>query len=146
AAIIRAFEAFAGTNDYGRGTAIMHIPDEIPNISERDIVRRNRVNNDELAKKRLHDLVTVLMVVGFVFAPAMAAGAIIGGALAAEHILARWQRGTLALDESLISDVISIVGAVASGAQIGAGLLVTKTREAFVIAAASGDMAAIEST
>ena len=55
AAIERAFERFAGANDYGRGTVVFHIPDEIENVAswQRNMVKRNVHGGDALAEQCL---------------------------------------------------------------------------------------------
>ena len=55
--------------EYGRGTVIMHIPDAIQNVSQRNLTERNVRVGGTLTKDRLHDLVSVLMVASLVFAP-----------------------------------------------------------------------------
>jgi len=146
AAIARAFERFAGANEYGRGTVIMHIPDSIPNVSRRDLSRRNVRVGDALAKDRLHDLAAVLMTLSLVVPGAGSVAMVVGGALSAEHIIDRWQNGTLEWDLSLAVDIVSVIGAAAVTGEAVTGLLLRETQEAFVIAQASGDIEAIETT
>jgi len=144
AAIVDAFINFSGDNEYGRGTVVMHIPDSIPNVSNRELVHRNVRVGDALAKDRLHDLVAVLIALSL-FVPGVGEAAmLLGGALAAEHIIERWRNGNLEPDAALITDIISILGAIGSVAGNIAGMMVVESERGFALAVESGDATAIK--
>ena len=142
AAIERAFDRFAGANDYGRGTVVFHIPDEIENVAswQRNMVKRNVHVGDALAKDRLHDLVTVLTTLSIVIPGLGTAANLIGGALSIEHIIQRWQNGTLELDGALLADLVSIFSAAGTVAGKVSGLMMLRAEGEFVLALESGDI------
>jgi len=144
AAIADAFAAFRADNDYGRGTVVFHIPDSIPNVAKRDLSGRNVKRGDALARQRLHDLVAVLIALSLVIPGVGEAAMLLGGVLAAEHLIERWRNGNLEADASLVTDVIAILGALGSIGTRIANMVVVQSEKGFILALESGDQAAIK--
>lgn len=145
-AIEHAFLDFAGANEYGRGTVVMHIPASIPDVARRALVEKNFNRGDERARERLQDLSMVLAAASIVVPGAGQVGLMLGGALAADHIITRWRNGTLELDGALIADLIAVLSGVGTAAGMVSRLVVRKAEKAFAIALDSGNLPAIEKT
>lgn len=127
-----AVRDFASNNEYGLGVIGIAMPSgsafEFPAnhiASEpRDVA---------IAKKRINDLVSVLVILGL-FVPGLGEVALVlGAALAAEHLIERWQNGTLRFDESTVGDIIGVLSAVFAGASFIGKLTVVRTSESFLL-------------
>ena len=87
-----------------------------------------------LAKKRLQDLVSVLMILGLLVPGVGEVAMVLGAAMAAEHLIERWRSGTLKLDESAVGDIMGVLGAVFVGASLVGKLAVgVRTSESFLL-------------
>jgi hypothetical protein len=75
-----------------------------------------------IASTRIDDLVATLAAIGLLVASAGTASALIGAAVAAVRIAQKIHGGTLHFDASLINDTLAVVGGIAAGAQLVAGL------------------------
>jgi hypothetical protein len=143
-AIVGALRSFAHDNAYGFGTLAVRLPDSIPDAQPREIVERNYPAAAQLAKERLTDLATLLMIAG-VAAPAIGeVGMYLGATLSAENILNRWRAGKLEPDLMLMNDLLQVLGALASGGGRIATLKLVHAGDTFTLAQASGDAKAIE--
>ncbi|TCO80654.1 uncharacterized protein DUF4157 [Plasticicumulans lactativorans] len=145
-AIADALRRFAADNDYGRGTVLLNIPDAVPNIAVRKLKARNVKRGDALAKQRLHDLMIILIALSLVIPGVGEAAMLLGGLLAAEHILERWKNGNLELDASLVTDVIAVLGALGTVGRAVGELRIIEAKGAYAVAVESGDAAAIQRT
>src|SRR5262249_43058892 len=115
-AIVGALRNFSHDNAYGFGTLVVRLPDSIPHAQPLEIVESNSPAAAQLAKERLTDPATLLMIAG-VAAPAIGeAGMVVGASLSAENILSRWRAGKLEPDFVLMNDLLQVLGALASGA------------------------------
>jgi hypothetical protein len=143
-AIVGAVRKFAHDNAYGFGTLVVRLPDSIPDAQPLEIVERTYPAAAQLAKERLTDLATLLMIAG-VASPAIGeAGMIVGATLSAENILSRWRAGKLEPDAVLMNDLLQVLGALASAGSKIATLKLVSAGETFTLARASGDLNAIE--
>jgi hypothetical protein len=145
-AIANAFKIFARQNDYGPGTVILRIPESIPGVAQRELVEKNIKGFGAATRQRLLDLVTVLTAASLVVPGAGMAASVLGGALAADHIARRWRNGTLEADASLVTDLLSVFGALGTVATQVSKLVVVKSEKAFALALETGDLAAIRSS
>jgi Domain of unknown function (DUF4157) len=127
-----AVRDFAGHNEYGDGiiaiampaNSAFEFPDDHIDSRPRDVA---------IAKKRINDLVSVLVILGL-FVPGLGEVALVlGAALAAEHLIERWQNGTLRFDESTVGDIIGVLSAVFAGASVIGKLGVVRTSESFLL-------------
>ena len=114
-AIWKAFEDFAGANGFGRGQLAVELPAEIKTVKTRTKVLRNADAGTTLLKSRLNDLVTILVALSLFIPGVGEVAAVIGGALAAERLWERYQKGTLDLtDPATIGDIIAVLAAAAT--------------------------------
>ena len=145
-ALWHALEKFAGDATYGDGLIGVSVPAAI--VLEEGAVRartlRSAPRGWSIAKARIDDLVQVLMILGL-FVPGVGeVAAVVAASVAAVHVYHRWVQGTLRFDESLVSDVIGVLGGVLTiGQEIGnfvvrqvGNRFVLLTKEANVEAAA----------
>jgi hypothetical protein len=127
-----AVRDFASHNDYGLGVIGIAMPEgaafQFPanNIASepRDVA---------ITKKRINDLVSVLIILGLIVPGLGEVALVLGAALAAEHLIERWQNDTLRFDESTVGDIIGVLSAVFAGASIIGKLTVVRTSESFLL-------------
>ncbi|SMO71685.1 eCIS core domain-containing protein [Fodinibius sediminis] len=124
-AVWEAVERFAGDAGYGEGQLTISLPSEgyfaslIDDAREKTIESRPR--DWTAARQRLEELAQVIAVLGLVVtSPAVGiTGGVLSAALAAERIVSRMENDTFRWDSQAIGDVIEIVTAGVSIANVG---------------------------
>ena len=116
-AVWDAFQKLAGDNPYGRGYFAIRllIHPDLSNVSQKTAVLRSANRELALVKKRLGDLVVCLSLISPWSRVAGEVAMFVGGALAAERLVSRFQQGGLSIDTASVSDIISVLGAAGSG-------------------------------
>ncbi len=127
-----AVKDFAYHNEYGEGIIAISMPEGAAFQFAQNSIPSEK-HDFAIAKKRIDDLVTVLVILGL-FVPGVGEVALVlGAAVAAEHIIERWQSDTLRFDESLVNDLIAVLSAVFAGAAAIGKLRVVRTSESFLL-------------
>lgn len=140
-AVIHALEEYAGHFPYGRGYISVNFPSGL-NFGIRDtIVRRCNPRDTAQASERLDELLQVLAVVGLFIPGVGVAAAAVGAAVSAARILSRVDNHTFAWDTNTITDILNIVGALASGVSRIAGGRLVRAQKLFAIVPESEDFA-----
>ncbi|NMM49667.1 eCIS core domain-containing protein [Marinigracilibium pacificum] len=140
-AVIHAIEEYAGHFPYGRGYVTVRFPaGQNFGITE-PIVRRCNPRDTAQASERLDELIQILSVVGLFIPGVGVAVAAVGAAVSAVRILSRINNHTFAWDTNTISDILNIVGAVASGVSRLAGARLVRARNLFAVVPESEDFA-----
>jgi hypothetical protein len=134
AAFKAALDKFAGKAAYGRGRIGVRTAGLGLEQGAKDEFLVDSAPTDwAIAKKRIDDLVTVLVALGLIVASAGTAGAVIGAAAAAARLIERWRAGKLYLDANTVGDVLGVLGGLGVAGQIGAGLRLQKFDKFFSI-------------
>jgi len=142
-----AVREFAGHNDYGDGTIAIAMPAPMPKGYDFQFPKpyiQNSKRDTEIAKARINDLIEILVILGLFIPGVGEAAMVLGAAMAAAHILQRWEDGTLRFDESLVSDLIAVLSSVFAGAAVIGELRVVKTGESFLLKSAKAVAEAAE--
>lgn len=140
-AIIHAIEEYAGHFPYGRGYITVQFPEGHNFGITRPIMRRCNPRDTAQASERLDELIQVLSVVGLFIPGVGVAVAAVGAAVSAVRILSRLNNHTFAWDTNTISDILNIVGAVASGVSRLSGARLVRARNLFAVVPESEDFA-----
>lgn len=141
-AVWNAAKEMASHNDYGRGRLAIRLPANAP-FEPREKVLESAPRDIALARQRLSDLVTVLVVLGL-FVPGVGeVAAVLGAAMAADHLIERWRNHTLRFDAATVSDLIGILGAAGQGAAVIGRMRVVRAAGRFVLATEAADEAAL---
>ena len=127
-----AITEFAHHNDYGAGMLAVALPEGAAFALPGKFIA-NEQHDIAITKRRINDLMQVLMILGL-FVPGVGEVAmVLGAAVAAAHLIERWQNGTLRIDEALISDLMAVLGAVFAGASLIGKMAVVRTSENFLL-------------
>jgi len=140
-AVIHAIEEYAGHFPYGRGYITVQLPEDQNFGIIQPIMRRCNPRDTAQASERLDELIQVLSVVGLFIPGVGVAVAAVGAAVSAGRILNRINNHTFAWDTNTISDVLNIVGAVASGVSRVAGARLIRSQRLFAVVPESEDFA-----
>ena len=143
-AMQNAFHEFAWYSELGRGFLLVRLPPTWPGGTRELPVIETGDAGEAVARRRLADLATALLVLSVVVPGVGEVSMVIGAAFAAERLIRRAENGTLRLDESAVSDTLAILGAVAQGAQLIGKLRIVRAGDAFVGALQAGDEAALK--
>lgn len=140
-AVIHAIEEYAGHFPYGRGYMTVRFPQGHNFGISQPIMRRCNPRDTAQASERLDELIQVLSVVGLLIPGVGVAVAAVGATVSAARILGRINNHTFAWDTNTISDVLNIVGAVASGVSRVAGSRLVRAQRLFAVVPESEDFA-----
>ena len=139
-----ALQEFAHYSNLGRGYLLVRLPPTWPGGPRELPVIETADAGEAVARRRLEDLAKALLLLSIVVPGVGEVSMVITAALAAERLIRRALNGTLRLDESSVSDMLAIVGAIAQGAQLIGKLRVVRAGDAFVGALESADQTAIK--
>src|SRR5690606_17618877 len=140
-AVIHTIEEYAGHFPYGRGYMTVRFPQGQNFGITQPVMRRCNPRDTAQASERLDELIQVLSVVGLLIPGVGVAVAAVGATVSAARILGRINNHTFAWDTNTISDVLNIVGAVASGVSRMAGSRLVRAQRLFAIVPESEDFA-----
>jgi len=144
-AVANAFEIFRKNGDLGPGILFVRMPDTWKDWKgDHEFTLRVSASGGALVKQRLADLATVLLALSVVVPGVGEVSMAIAAGLAAERLISRLLNNTLRPDAASISDALTILGAVAQGAQIIGKLRIVKSGDAFIGAVRSFDQKALE--
>ena len=142
-ALQKALEALAGddVDGFGEGSLAVRAPAAGPwkdlDEKKRTFIMDTRPRDWAAARARLDELATVLAILALVAVPGVGeVGLALGAALAAARIIERYRNDTLHWDAELVSDIIAIASAAASGAAAVGKLRIVKQGGKFAIVAA----------
>jgi hypothetical protein len=139
-AVHRAFVQFSRESPYGEGHLTVQLPENAPFTLQQTGYECD-VRGGTQAVHRLEQLVTVLTILGLMAVPgAGPAAAAIGAGIAAARIIGRIQNQTFRWDTAAITDVLSILGAAASGAAAVGRMRVVRTARLFAVVADDADV------
>ncbi len=131
-----AVRDFAYHNEYGEGVIAIAMPDGAP-FQFSALTIESRKHDTAIAKARINDLIEILVILGMLIPGVGEAAMVLGAAVAAAHLLQRWENGTLRFDESVVSDLIAILAAVLTGVSAIGELKVVRTSKNFMLKAAT---------
>ncbi len=139
-AVHRAFVQFSRESPYGEGHLTVRLPANAPFALQQTGYECD-VQGGAQAIHRLEQLVTVLTILGLMAVPGVGpAAAAIGAGIAATRIISRIQNQTFRWDTAAITDVLSILGAAASGAAAIGRMRVVRTARLFAVVADDADV------
>lgn len=139
-AVHRTFVQFSRESPYGEGHLTVQLPENAPFTLQQTGYECD-VRGGTQAVHRLEQLVTVLTILGLMAVPgAGPAAAAIGAGIAAARIIDRIQNQTFRWDTAAITDVLSILGAAASGAAAVGRMRVVRTTRLFAVVADDADI------
>ncbi|HPE75147.1 MAG TPA: DUF4157 domain-containing protein [Draconibacterium sp.] len=139
-AVHRAFVQFSRESPYGEGHLTVQLSGNAPFTLQQTGYECD-VRGGAQALRRLEQLVTVLTILGLMAVPgAGPAAAAIGAGIAAARIIGRIQNQTFRWDTAAVTDVLSILGAAASGAAAVGRMRVVRTARLFAVVADDADV------
>lgn len=140
-AVTRAFNQFARESPYGRGILSVRLQRGMPHGIDQTVFRCQR-RGGAMAVARLEQVLTVLTVLGLMAVPGVGVAAAVGGAaIAAGRIISKINNHTFRWnDPAVFTDMLSILGAAASGAAVVGRMRVIRTSRMFAVVADDADV------
>lgn len=142
----RAIGQFARSAPYGRGLLNIVLPDGTP-FTLPQAEYECRARGGTLALQRLEEVATVLTILGLLAVPyAGEVALVIGAGMAAHRIYQRIENHTFRWDTEAFTDVVTLLGAAASGASAIGRMRVVRTARLFAVVSDDADVVRLIAT